>query len=282
MQTDAIQIETAENASSMLPPATGSSHINLGPTERIISVFAGAAAAVFGLRHISSKGGVALALGGGYLLTRGLSGYCALNNLIDKNTVNKKSSAMEVSGTFIINKSRPEVYAYWRRLENLPRFMEHLEDVKETGDLTSTWKAKIPGGLGTVTWEAQITEDKAGELLSWASLPGSTVDNAGEVRFKDAPGDWGTEITVNITYRLPAGDIGSIAAKLFNPAIENMMKEDIRRFKSVIETNDVASDGLTSQPEKKTRKPRAKKQTDQYSTPPSDREQTFNENPSIL
>jgi|GEM_PF-120728 len=245
MESDTLTMTNPEDAKSMLPPATGSTNINVGPGERILSTFIGAAATVYGLRHIGSLGGLSMAIAGGVLLSRGLTGYCMVNNAIGRNsnTVTRKTSAMEIKGTFTVNKPRSEVYAFWRKLENLPLFMKHLEEVTEEDSVNSTWKARVPGGVGTVTWKALITEDRPQELLTWASQPGSTIDNAGEVVFKDAPGDRGTEIHVHMTYRLPAGDVGTIAGKLFNPVVEKMMKDDLRRFKSILETGEVTVGG---------------------------------------
>lgn len=178
-----------------------------------------------------------MTLSGAFLLVRGLSGYCAITKAVSKGMA-RQSSAMEANAVFTINKPRSDVYAFWRKLENLPQFMQHLEEVKELDDARSKWTAKIPGGMGKVTWEAQIVEDISGEVISWSSLPGSTVDNAGEVRFSDA-GERGTEVKACITYRLPGGDLGSIAARLFNPAIEKMMREDLRSFKTLIESSEV-------------------------------------------
>jgi uncharacterized membrane protein len=225
-------------AVSPLPPATGSSHINIGTSERIVSAFGGAALSVWGLRTLGKPSGVTMFLGGAYLLARGISGYCALNNLVGRNTNQKSTSAMEVKTTMLINKPRSEVYAYWRKLENLPNFMEHLLSVEELDDKKSRWTAEVPGGLGKVSWEAEITEDISGEVISWCSLPGSTIDNAGEVRFSDATGDRGTEVKAVITYRLPAGQLGSLAGKLFNSKVESMIREDLRRFKKILETGE--------------------------------------------
>jgi uncharacterized membrane protein len=204
-------------------------------------------------------------LSGSYLLVRGFSGYCAVNEMLGRNTADsqKRAAAMEITATYTINKPRSDVYAFWRKLENLPKFMQHLEQVKELDDKRSTWTAKIPGAekipgnLGTVTWEAEIVEDINGELIAWSSLPGSTVDNAGEVRFKDAQGNHGTELQACISYRLPAGDIGSIAAKMFNPALEKMIREDLRSFKRLMEMGDTPStrsSGNKSEDEKTSRK----------------------------
>jgi uncharacterized membrane protein len=248
METD-FTTSAKDAAVSALPPATGSSNINLTPSERIVSTFGGAALAVMGLRNIGSIPGIATLLSGGYLLVRGLSGYCPITNRLNRPST-KQASAMEATGTFIINKPRSDVYAFWRKLENLPKFMQHLDEVKELDDAHSKWTAKLPGGVGHVSWDAQIVEDISGELISWSSLPGSTVDNAGEVRFKDAPGNKGTEIRTTITYRLPGGDLGSVAGKLFNPAVENMMREDLRSFQKLMDA------GATPSPKKgKSRKP---------------------------
>lgn len=231
---------TDEARGSMLPPATGSTNINVGPGERVISAFLGAMGTSYGLRHLGSLGGLTMLISGGFLLSRGLTGYCSINSLIGRNSNQKirKTSAMELRGTFTINKPRSEVYNFWRKLENLPLFMKHLENVTEEDSVNSTWKARIPGGLGTVTWKATITEDRPQELLTWASQPGSMIDTAGEVRFEEAIGDRGTDIQICMTYRLPGGDVGSIAGKLFNPAVEKMMKEDLKRFRTIMETGE--------------------------------------------
>lgn len=225
---------------SALAPSTGSSNINVGTSERVISALGGAALTLIGLRNIRSHNGISMLISGSYLLVRGLTGYCALNNALGRNTVQKHSSPVEIETTVSLNKPRSEVYSYWRKLENLPRFMKHLEKVEEVSDTKSEWTAKLPGGAGTVSWGAEIVEDHFNELISWRSLPGSTIDNAGQVSFKDGLNNE-TEIKVRITYRLPGGDIGSIAAKLFSPVARKIMIQDIRDFKSIMETGMATS-----------------------------------------
>jgi uncharacterized membrane protein len=252
MQIDEMTDMNMQPAASMLPPATGSSNINVGMSERLLSVLGGAAAAFYGMKNITAPSGLAMALTGTYLLVRGASGYCPLNELLNRNTANKRTSAMEVKATLRINRPRAEVYAFWRNFENLPRFMKHLEEVREHDLLghRSTWKAVVPGKLGTVTWDAEITEDIAGESLVWSSLPGSTIDNAGEVRFKDIADQSGTEINVCMTYRLPAGDIGGVAGKLFNPLVEKMMLDDLHSLKNILETRETTAPMNVAKPKK--------------------------------
>jgi len=224
---------------SMVPPATGSSIINVGNGERMLSVVGGLALAGLALGKLRKSKGIAMLLGGGYLLARGLTGYCVFNNLVGRKTTYKNASAIEASLTFMIDKPREEIYAYWRRLENLPQFMKHLLSVMQKDNTHSTWTAVMPGGMGTLTWEAEIVEDQPNEYIAWQSLPGSAVDNAGEILFSEIPSLPGTEVSVLISYRLPGGDLGSLAAKFINPVVESLLNEDLNRFRDFMEKGEL-------------------------------------------
>jgi len=230
-----------EGQVSSIPPATGSSKLNVGQAERLISVIGGTTMSVLAIRHWNTLYGKAFGVLGLILLKRGVTGFFEVNQVIGRNTANKKSAAMEVKATFTINKPKEEVYSFWRNLENLPSFMKHLDEVEVLDEKRSSWTAKLPGGVGKVSWEAVIQQEEPNVLLSWSSLPGSKIDNAGEIRFADAPRNEGTEVHANISYRLPAGDVGSFAGRLFNPLVEGMIREDLRRFKSLLETGEIAS-----------------------------------------
>jgi uncharacterized membrane protein len=98
----------------------------------------------------------------------------------------------------------------------------------------------VPGNVGKVSWDAEIIKEEQGTYLSWRSLENATVENAGKVEFRDAMGHQGTEIDVMITFRPPAGAVGSSLASLFNGVFERWIKEDIRNFKQYIETGVIA------------------------------------------
>ncbi len=229
------------NQTNIQTPARGSSRVNVGKTERIISVAAGALLAFLAARSFSRSkaGGVALLTTGSSLLFRGATGYCPMNEAIGRNSAATQVDPVEVSQVMTVRKPREEVYAYWRKLENLPKFMQHLKEVKQIDNKRSHWEALIPKALGApIRWDAEITSEEVNSRLAWQSIPGSTVDNAGEVRFQDAPNERGTEIRVKISYRPPAGDLGKGVAKLFNPKLESMVKEDLRRFKQIMEADE--------------------------------------------
>jgi uncharacterized membrane protein len=173
---------------------------------------------------------------GAGLLFRGITGFCPVYNYFDID--GNKTTSVNIRSTIIVNKPRNEVYAFWRKLENLPLFMRHLESVQEIDNTRSHWEAKIPNNMVTIKWDAEIVKDDPNSLLSWQSLPGSTIENAGKVEFRNALGDRGTELRIMITYRPPAGNIGNQVAKWFNPLFEKMVKEDVMNFKQFIELKD--------------------------------------------
>jgi uncharacterized membrane protein len=147
--------------------------------------------------------------------------------------------AMRVAKAITVNRSPEEVYRFWRDFENLPRFMRHLESVRTTGPGRSQWKATAPAGA-TVEWDAEVTEDRPNEAISWRSLPGASVENRGTVRFRPAPGGRGTEVRVEFEYAPPGGALGAAVAKLFGEEPDQQVAGDLKRFKQVMETGEVA------------------------------------------
>lgn len=232
------------NQTKINTPARGSSRVNVGKTERILSVAGGALLAFLAAKYFnrSKSGGVTLLTTGSSLLFRGATGYCPINEAVGRNSATSQINPVEVSQVMTVRRPRSEVYAFWRKLENLPQFMQHLKEVKQIDNKRSHWEALIPKSLGApIRWDAEITSEEVNTRLAWQSIPGATVDNAGEVRFQDAPGDRGTELRVKISYRPPVGDLGKGVAKLFNPMLESMIKQDLRRFKQIMEVNEPMS-----------------------------------------
>jgi uncharacterized membrane protein len=164
-----------------------------------------------------------------------------------------------------VNASPEEVYAKWRDLERLPTFMYHLESVQDTGDGRSHWAAKAAAGT-TVEWDAEITDDQPGSVIAWRSLPGGAVDNAGWVRFQPAPAGQGTEVFVELEYSPPGGAVGTLVARLFGEEPNQQLADDLRRFKQIVETGEIARSDASPLG------PRARNQADQHDGQPLERQ----------
>jgi len=144
-----------------------------------------------------------------------------------------------------INRPAAELYAYFRDFSKLSTFMENVVRVDPLSADRSHWVIKAPAGK-TVEWDARITEQREGELIAWASEDGADVKNAGRIEFRDA-GARGTVVVATIAYDPPAGTIGKLVAKIFQrePAIQ--ARRDLRRFKQLMETGEIATSSRTRQ-----------------------------------
>ncbi len=137
--------------------------------------------------------------------------------------------------TVTINKPPQEVYAFFRKLHQLPRFMDYLASVEEVDDRHSRWTANLPGGR-TVSWEAEIVEDHPGEVLAWKSKEKSAIETRGRVTFTKTPGRNMTEVRVEMELGiLRIGARRTFARWFAKPQI----KGDLYRLKQVLETGEV-------------------------------------------
>lgn len=218
--------------------------INVAEPERFGSIAAGAGLVLLGASR-KSFGGMLVALLGGVLIHRGATGHCALYqqlgiNLRQLNTEEgvRGDKGIKVVRTITVARSPEEVYRYWRNLENLPRFMEHVESVRELDDHRSAWVVKGPLGHD-VEWTAQIIADREGEMIAWESLPGAEVQNAGSVWFQ-AAANGATEVKVALQYYPPGGVLGAKVATFFCEAPEEQLKTDLESFKTLLESGQAS------------------------------------------
>ncbi|MDO6430584.1 SRPBCC family protein [Flavitalea sp. BT771] len=207
----------------------------LGKTERTISAIGGSLLLYFVSRKHKKES--LLLAAGGYLLYRAISGKCPVSATLREGGRDHRPSNVNVRTQVTVNSPREEVYAFWRRLENLPLFMKHLESVDELSDTISAWKVKIPGGLGDVRWEAEIIKDVENAEISWQSTQGASVENTGKINFSDTPAG-GTRIDVMISYRAPMGVLGERLSRLLTPVFKNMIEKDIEGFKHFMEDTE--------------------------------------------
>jgi uncharacterized membrane protein len=154
------------------------------------------------------------------------------------------AAAVRARSAVTVNRPVHEVYSAWRDLERLPEFMEHLVEVRADGAQMSHWKAKAPGGR-TVEWDAEIVADSTDSLIAWRSTPEARVRNRGSVRFSSAPGSRGTVVAVDLQYEPPAGAAGAIVARMLGEEPVQQMKDDLRRFKQMMETGEIARSDAT-------------------------------------
>ena len=229
--------------------------VNVSEVERWLSMVAGGVLAAWGLKRRQLPGGAA-ALAGAALLYRGATGHCELYQSLGVNTANGNGTAVpadmgsdtreqlggsrgiHVEQAVTVMKPVGEVYRFWRNLENLPKFMQHLESVAEREEGISHWVAKGPAGI-TVEWDARIINEVDDKVIGWQSLEGSTISTAGSVNFRET--GRGTEVRVHLQYNPPGGKLGAAVAWMLGEEPTIQVMEDLRRLKRLLETGEIAT-----------------------------------------
>ena len=190
------------------------------------AIVGGSALAVYGLTR-RSKTGAAVAAAGGLLAFGGTR-------------ISAEPQDIHAEASFTVNVSPEEAYRFWLNLENLPRFMSHLESVRDLGNGRSEWVARGPLAM-PIKWTAQITDRRDNQWIVWRSDPESMLPNSGSVQFRRAPGNRGTEVSAAIQYLPPAGPVGKAVAALFGKDPEHAVREDLRHFKQLLEAGEIAT-----------------------------------------
>jgi uncharacterized membrane protein len=217
---------------------------NISDAEKWISLAAGAGLAIYGMTRVRRNGWMLAALGG-MLFERGATGHCRVYEALNVNTAGTGedtrralggSAGVNVEESVVINRPVEELYRFWRNLENLPRFMRHLESVERMTDSLSRWRAKGPGGT-TVEWTAEIINEVSNKVIGWRSIEGSDVVSAGSVNF-DEVGLTQTRVRVRLQYSPPGGKLGAAVARLMGRDAATEIREDLQRFKQLVEAGE--------------------------------------------
>lgn len=153
-------------------------------------------------------------------------------------------SAVQEDGTLVgrtvtIGRPRQEIYDRWRKFTDFPDFMENVNSVEDLGGGRSRWSIKGPAGKD-VELVTRIVEDVPGQRIAWESEEGSDIDTAGALELTDAPPGRGTYVRLLMSYDPPGGALGRGIAKLLQREPSLQARRDLRRFKQLMETGEVA------------------------------------------
>jgi len=207
----------------------GFNELPFGPKTLVL----GAAALVaYGLTR-RTKTGTAIAAAGGLLAYK---------------AAKVRSTEANTHTVFLVNASPEQAYKLWHDFRNLPRFMAHLKSVRELDSRRSEWVALGPGQR-EIRWNAEITDDTPNQRIAWRSLPDFDVYTSGSVEFRADSQGRGTLVSATVQYGIPGGPVTSGLAALFGKNPEFVVREDVRRFKQLLETGEVpTSRGQTHGP----------------------------------
>ncbi|MET9338774.1 SRPBCC family protein [Nonomuraea sp. NPDC003804] len=168
--------------------------------------------------------------------TAAVGGITALDLFTTLNGLRSGREPLSIHASITVNRPRDLVYRFCRDLDNLPRFMTHLESVQPLDERRSRWQGKGP--TADLSWVAEIVEDRVGELIAWTS-PGRSVTASGSARFADGPAGRGTVVEYTLRYGRPGRALGAAVARMLGEHPEQRIRDDLRRLKQILETGEV-------------------------------------------
>ena len=140
-----------------------------------------------------------------------------------------------VSESVIVNRPARELYDFWRDFTNLSKFMDNVKSVEKLDEKRSHWTIKAPAGT-SVEFDSRVVDEVPGRMISWESEPGASVPNRGRVEFIETSSGQGTNVRTTMSYEPPAGTAGRLVAKMFRREPSVQAREDLQRFKRLMET----------------------------------------------
>ena len=211
----------------------------LGSFERWASLATATAVMAYGLSRRTVPG-MCLAVAATPLAYRGLAGSWpgGIGGQGDTRAALAGDRGIHVRESIRLERPVDEVFRFWRHLENLPRFMTYLERVTDLGAGRSHWVAAGPAGI-RVEWEAEIINEVPNSVIGWRSLPGADVVSAGSAHFETVRAGRSTQLTVHLQYAAPAGRLGAFLVSVFGREPSQTIREDLRRFKQLLEAGEV-------------------------------------------
>ena len=213
--------------------------VNVGQTERILSTVAGGALLVFGLSR--SLPGIVIAAVGGALAYRGITGHSLLYERLGIEAGARRNVGnlgVKIDESIVVNAPPQRVYDIWRNLENLPRLLSNVERVEVLDRTRSRWSVKGPAGA-PIAWDAELINDKPGEIIAWRTTDSTLVNHAGSVTFESA--GQGTRVNVSLQYDPPGGRLGHAVASLVSADAGSQTAHDLQEFKRAVEDGRLAA-----------------------------------------
>lgn len=218
--------------------------VNVGDSERLVSVIAGAALACFGLARRRWAGLLTAGIGAG-MIYRGVTGNCQVFRLLGIDSTGwdraggppgvPAQTGVKVERTMVIRRPVAGIFGFWQKLDRLPTVFQHLKSVVVDDKGLSHWVARGPFDTD-ISWDAVVINQKTNELIAWRSLPHGDIETAGSIHFRPLDNQRGTAVTISMKYNPPAGIVGNAVASWFGTDLERILADDLERFRIVMES----------------------------------------------
>lgn len=220
--------------------------------QRVAVTAAGGTLLALGLRRRTISG-YAAAAAGGWMMYRGLRGQQGREVALESfQSLEARAEAIEVDRTLTIQTSPEEVRTFLEDPANLDHVLGEAGSVEFTSPDAQRWTLETPIGYA-LTWEMQREDSEDEHELAWTSTDGGDLEMSMQMR--PAPGDRGTELTLQVGFQAPGGGLGAAVLERLEIVPYTLAGRWLRRIKSLLETGELPT--LEPQSARETQSPRS-------------------------
>jgi uncharacterized membrane protein len=196
------------------------------------AMLAGTALSIYGWTRKSATG-AALGMAGGAIALKAASAG-PIADLVGTET------AVSYSVTIMCNAA--EVYALWNNESRIPQWMNGIQSVARLADGGMQW-VRVHPVSGTLTWRTDVPEDIPDRSIRWRARldQESRHGYLGELQLSDLGANRGTLVTLRYSYEVHTGIMHAGAPYILGPDPQREVRENLRRFKMLIEAGEIAT-----------------------------------------
>jgi uncharacterized membrane protein len=194
------------------------------PAIRLVAAGAGVALAASGVRRSVLAEVVGSALVVRAIANRPLRQVFGVGDRLD----------VRLDKTITIHAPTDQVYDLAKRIDSLPKFLEHVRrvQIQDGNRERSHWVVDGPFGR-EICFDAKVTSSDRDRVLAWTSDPDEPLPHCGVIHFE--PVIAGTRVHIQMHYAPRGGLVGHLVARALGFDPRSRMNEDLVRMKSLLE-----------------------------------------------
>ncbi|MDR5898776.1 SRPBCC family protein [Halomonas vilamensis] len=132
----------------------------------------------------------------------------------------------------ILSATPDRVFALLSRVEDFTDYSDLIQRIEPLGDDRYRWYVRAVGM--DWTFDVEVTETKAPEVLAWKSLDG--VKNQGRYQLRSVPN--GTEVSLTLTYEIRNRFLEKAVNKAVNPLVGKVSRQILERVEARLNAED--------------------------------------------
>lgn len=170
---------------------------------------------------------------GGTLLYIGATGKIPFLSVIRRANVNH--GQVNFKKQILIQRTREEVYAFFREFRNLKLILPQIEAINPIDIGKKHWEVHIRSRKEKYRTEIIVVKEKHNEFLGWSTGKDAFIYHTGRIELRKGTVEGITVLNFVFSYTPPGGKLGSKLFRMFNSILERHIDRALYKVHKIIE-----------------------------------------------